>query len=267
MVVITKGLRFHVFLKMNNVRSNFFRTVVIYAVGIFLSFITPGHVGDFSKIYYLKKEYSVDYLDGIMMNVIDRLFDFTILFSISWIVLIRIFDMVSIYNYLLYAVIILLTAGIVLKYNKEILNWLAEKASKLFKKEKLAGRGKPSAINLLSTKTLIPFSLSLIPNFIIFYQLFYIAYLLNLQENFILLSSMLSLASIVSMIPVTILGLGTRDATFITVLGSLGYNKAISLSLSFSFFLFNNIAVLLVGLLFFLFYKRSAPEIKPGEER
>lgn len=257
LIVLTKGLRFHVYLKINNINSRFYDTTLIYAVGIFLSFITPGHVGDFSKVIYIKNLYNVGYKNGVFLNIIDRFFDLFVLILFSLFILDTLFDLRGIIIYSFIILFMISFLFLFVKYSNGIIGWFEKKIKRLLKKDFGDLQTNNEPLKLISIKTLLPLTLSFISNLIIFYQLYFISTSLQIKAEFINLSSILALANIVSMLPITILGLGTRDATFISIMGLQGYTPASAFSLSFSFFLFNNIGVLLIGLLLFLVYKKS----------
>jgi len=108
---------------------------------------------------------------------------------------------------------------------------------------------------LFSRKLVLPALLSVIPNGLIFFQMVLINQILQTPIAPLTIVGILALGNLISMLPVTISGLGTRDATFVYLLAKQGIQATQAMTLSLAFFLFNNLGILLLGLLLFLIFK------------
>lgn len=260
LIIISKGFRFHILLRNNNIKSNIKDTTIIYSIGIFLSFITPGHVGDFSKMFYLKSINRVSYENGFIINIVDRLFDLSVLILFSFFC---ISDTLHSKLGLLVVFLLLLTIIIFYLIFKNIVplirllkRLLIKLRIKIFSKNEITQDSQPP-FDVSIRKIGLPWAISLVPNIMIFYQGYYIANILAININFLYISGIFALANIISLVPITILGLGTRDATLITMLKPFGYSSVVALSISFSYFLFNTVGVMLICFIMFLFYRKS----------
>jgi len=83
LIILSKSIRFKNILSLYNVTVSLQENILIYGSGMYLSTITPGRFGDFSKIFYLKHYTGCDYKKGLYINILDRLFDLTILLLTS----------------------------------------------------------------------------------------------------------------------------------------------------------------------------------------
>ena len=88
---------------------------------------------------------------------------------------------------------------------------------------------------------------------IYFLQTFFIARSIGLGLDYLTIAMVVSIAILVGFIPVTIAGLGTREAVFIFLLGRFGISSASALSFAF---LYNLVYIVCVGLISAVFWMR-----------
>lgn len=247
-IILTKTLRFHTILTLYSVSIPFLKSLLIYGGGMFLGTITPGRLGDFSKIFYLKRISGCDFKKGLFVNVIDRLFDLGLLIIIAFGAMYWIFNFRSI---LLYLIFLLLFFFMIILFRKQVGQYISAIFLKLFKVP-LTGTDIQKILNL---KLLFPFFFTTIPYALIFYQMIYIANCTSFNINPFYLIGTLTLGNLVSLLPISISGLGTREAVFMATLSKIGLTAGQAVSLSLSFFLLNNFSILMISLFLFLILK------------
>lgn len=245
LIVLTKSIRFHSILSIYKIAIGFYHTILIYGSGIYLGTITPGRLGDFSKVLYLKHYSGCNYTKGLFVNIIDRIFDLialllTSIFALIWLLKIKaLLTLIIIFIIIIFLLII---------YRSWIINYFLKIISKLTKYD-LTGYDFNKITNL---KLWIPLSYTIIAYGLIYYQMIYIAQVIGFEINPFLLIGTLALGNVVSLIPISISGLGTRDAVFIAMLSKIGLSPAQAVSLSLSFFLLNNFSIMIIGFVMFL---------------
>jgi len=252
LVILTKALRFQILAKRFSIPIDLKKSTIIYGSSMFFSTITPGRVGDFIKVFYLKNLYGSSLRKGIYLSFVDRIFDLVTiaifaLFGLALIIPVRI-------------IVSGCLAGLGLIF---ILYIFGKKyLAKLFTKTtvRIGQRFKVNLDNIdfsqiLSRKLIAPAVFSLIPNCLIFLQMIFISHISQIAVRPLAITGILALGNLISMLPVTISGLGTRDAAFVYLLAKQGIPATQALTLSLSFFLFNNLGILLFGLMLFLVYK------------
>jgi uncharacterized membrane protein YbhN (UPF0104 family) len=78
---LAKGVRWFALLRMGAVRYPLGRALAAYQASAFLAFVTPGRVGDLAKAAYLKRDLGTPWAAGLASTLADRLLD---LFALAW---------------------------------------------------------------------------------------------------------------------------------------------------------------------------------------
>ncbi len=257
LVILTKAYRFQLLAGHFDVQLRLSSSTIIYGSGMFLSTITPGRLGDFAKVFYLKNSTGCSYQKGIYLSFMDRIFDLITLTVFA------LFGLAQFVAWRIILIFLLIFIGLVLLSTFLFKNYLLKIITRL-----LNGIGKRLRLSfsniepgvLVSSRLILPLILSLLPNGIIFYQMIYINQISQIAVTPLDMIGILAFGNLISMLPITISGLGTRDATFVYLLAQKGIASAAALSLSLSFFLFNNLGILFFGMILFLIFKPQIHE-------
>lgn len=258
-VILTKALRFKILAGKYSVPIDLKKSTIIYGSSMFFSTITPGRVGDFIKIFQLKNLYHTSLPKGAYLSIVDRIFDLLTIALVSLFGLALIIPVKIIIGSLLIGLILVFSililgrkylAGMVFQF----VVWVGKRLK--FDLENV------ETPQLFSRRLVMPGLFSLIPNGLIFLQMILIAKISRVAIQPLEITGILALGNLISMLPVTISGLGTRDATFVYLLAKQGIPSTQALTLSLSFFLFNNLGILFFGLLLFLIFK---PKMQVGQ--
>jgi len=252
LVILTKAWRFKILAGRYSVPIDLQKSTVIYGSSMFFSTITPGRVGDFIKVFYLKNLYGSSLRKGIYLSLVDRLFD------LLTIALFAMFGLALIIPVRIIVTACLVGLGLIL-----LLYIFGKKYFTKLMTGFIAGLGRRLKINLdnvdlsllFSRRLILPAIFSLIPNGLIFCQMIFISHISQTAIAPLSIIGILALGNLISMLPVTISGLGTRDAAFVYLLARQGIPATQAMTLSLSFFLFNNLGILFFGLLLFLIFK------------
>jgi len=256
-IILSKSIRFKNILSFYNISISLRQIILIYGSGMYLSTITPGRLGDFSKIFYLKHYTGCDYKKGLYVNILDRLFDLTILLLTSLIGLFWIINPRKLV--ILFAILIVLITFFIL-FGKQIAKIILTKVLNTLKNHSNISVNEIEISKLLNIKLAIPLLITIIPYALIYYQMIYISKITGFYINPYLLIGTLAIGNVVSLIPISISGLGTREAVFVTMLSKAGLSATQAISLSLSFFLLNNFGIMVIGLIMFLILKPKTPD-------
>lgn len=185
----------------------------MYGAGLFLSLIIPGRIGDFSKIMYLKKDnHSLN--KAFLGNLLDKLFD---LFFLAFLALLGIlyfptvsyppFNFNYFLKYILAAIFILLPVALFfyLKKREATANFIFETKNELKK---------------FGIKNILEISLfTVLSLFSYFLLVYFIAVSIGIQNiGFLYISFSAVFIIFATIIPVSILGVGTREAALLILL-------------------------------------------------
>jgi uncharacterized protein (TIRG00374 family) len=231
----------------------------INTAGLFYGFITPGRLGDFSVVYYLKKMGHPS-TESVAATLIDRVLDVIALFMVC---LLGMYVFPSVFNgrftfacvlisFILVAFAILWDRyfgkkTIMIYWNKFASNRGAQSkiTDKILKAIEDVLTSLPKCLNK-NRFTIISITL------LIWVALFFSRYLLvkslQVEMNIGYLVYCIATSMLVTMVPVSIGGFGTRDAVLIYFFSHRGYEKELALVLSF-YIVVSYIFTLLIGLL------------------
>ena len=226
MVLFLKSVRWKVLLKAENcdysIISSFFAYMSSYTIGL----LTPGRIGEIARLYYVREDKGLSMFRSFKSIVTDRIFDLALLFWFGSAGLLFFYEVLGERSTIIY----LLVSGLVLF----VLWLLGTLVLKVMKSErKLVLFLKESWTEMFELMMLIPWCLTLLS-----YLLFYVAnwlilYSLGYHLSLIEVGFILSIMSLVTLIPITLAGFGTREASLVFLFGfySLSPEAAIVFSL------------------------------------
>ena len=236
--ILLRVFRWNLILKKLGIVYPLITTLNIYWIGIFYGTLTPGKAGDLVKLIYLKADRH-PLGDGVVSIILDRLSD---LATIVLIGALASFTFLAWSSTLKIGIFVLLAAGGIYLLLFTDLFWRL--GSKLLAGgvatalgTRLAGLRK--RIFTVGRNLLLPLILlSLAAWAITFLMGYCIAKALGLSIPYLSICGIISLSSIVAILPISISGIGTRDGVIIILFAGIGFPKeaavAFSLLLLFS---------------------------------
>lgn len=259
---IIRSLRWRVILSSLNISISRAKSLSLYFAGGFMGIITPGHIGEVIKVYFLKhKGHSA--FRSLFSVILDRVIDIVVLLVLGFLVFIFFLRQIGIYIAL---VGIILAAGVVFifmllnpdSYLHKLFGTLIQKIIPIdfnhynkftFKK---FWRG----IKELRKKDTFLFLIYLVIGWsFYFYARYAISEALGLNLSLLQVVIVSVLSTIVALLPISVAGIGTREITTIYVFGLFGVNK--EAAVLFSLFVFT-INITSVALGFIPYIRESA---------
>lgn len=209
-------------LKRQKIRVSFLYSIKNFFIGYFYGFITPGGFGGYTRSLYLSKE-SGEPLAKCLSNIVTfNTIEFLALLSFGFF---GALFLSRIYPYLFIIIIIVVIVVLVLyifffKWSQshflfeKILNWpLFSKITKRLQDSLESFHKDVPTLN----DAILPFSLSLTGWLLKFVLLYFVAKLFNISIPFVSFILMLAVADVIASIPISIYGIGTREAALITM--------------------------------------------------
>ena len=124
---IIKSVRWNLILKNQNYKITFIETFLIYSASTYFGIITPGRIGDFLKVIYLKNIKGIEISKGFPSVLIDRIFDFYLLIIFGSIGIIK-FDIdgkfFQFFNFILFAMILFPLLALNKKFIRLVMLWI-----------------------------------------------------------------------------------------------------------------------------------------------
>ncbi len=229
-----------------------------YTLGVAFGSVTPGKAGDLIKVLDLKKVIGMETKQGISLSIFDKIIDLLILFGAGLICLIIISVIFSekinlTWIIALLVIVLSLAVFFLTKPSRKIFNHILssmkfipqnirdkilEIYNTFFDIIGAVGKNK-NFINYLFLTILSWLMLFSIPYF------YAKSISLNVSIYYILLFIPVTLS--IEVLPITMLGIGTRDATMILLFSLISITKEQSVILSMMFLVFANFPIILIG--------------------
>ena len=240
LIYFLKSFRWKLLLQSQNINYPYRDTFLSFTSSNFIAFITPGRLGEFAKIIYLKNDLGISVSKSVSSVITDRLFDVYILlfFGLYGILITGIGSRLLVVGFVTVCLFIPF-----LLFNKNLLDkWVALISRLPFISRIISSRGegvrqfKEGFLQLVSIR-LIPSGIISIASYLLLYiAAWFIAGSLDMQLNLLNIILVVSVANILSFLPISVSGLGTREAVFVFFLSRIGYTSEQALVFSTLFF-------------------------------
>ena len=231
-----KSFRWNYLLRQQNIFFSYWETFLIYLSSLYIGFITPGRMGEFVKAFYLKSFKNISLSKAFPSVLLDRLFDLYLLIILGFIGILKfnIFGKLSSAFFLLSIIfvmvpLIMLNRNFMKKltkllYNFAVLNKVKGKIEENFQ-DFYNGLYK-----LINPKLLVSGLLTCFGYLLFFIQCYLIVIAIGLSVNFITITLFMAITNLISFIPISISGLGTRDASLIYLFSLIELNPELAVS-------------------------------------
>ncbi len=214
-----------------------------YSGSIFLGLLTPGRLGELVKAFHVKQDCRVSIGRAFSSVLADRIFDLYMLLGVGGLALML--TAAGDHNAWLgiVAAVMGLTGLLVALLSDEAFTWISRLGSRLgrggarlFGPESLV-RDLRGGLKVLPVTSLVAcIVLTIMAYTVFFWQCHLVALSIGIEVGFFPISFAVALGSLVTLLPLSISGIGTREAAIVAYLGSCGveYERA----LGFAFLIF-----------------------------
>lgn len=237
-MLINKSLCWNYIKRKQGIKYSLKDSFLMYCSGLYIGILTPGRIGEISKAFYLKK-------DGHSMGkslvgiVIDRLTDLT--FLLFFITVGSLFLVTTLKKEVLFLVsgIAILTIVFWISFKIGLLKWFIKKLfdklipSKYQESWKINFQDFVNNIKILKTKHWLIIFLITVFSWLFYYlQIYFLAKGLGINISILYLSISATIAGLITLIPISISGIGTRDAALIALFApfAISVEKTIAFS-------------------------------------
>jgi len=246
LMMIFQPIRWNYLKRIQGIKYSVKDSFLIYSAGFFFSSITPGRIGDFAKVFYLKKD-SHSLGKSMVSIIVDRVADVFSLFLFGYLSLLFFFPAIRKEIVLSSFFILIILTFFIFFQKKGILRLIFERVSKIIipdkyqKSWRLNYQDFVNGLKHYQLKNYFVLFLFTLFNWSFYYSsMYFLAKSIGLDNIplFYFIGSV-SLAALAGLIPISIFGLGTRDATLLFFFSALGISpeKTIGFSVLFLFML------------------------------
>jgi len=254
-----KSVRWNYLKRIQNINYSIKNSFIMYCAGILLGIITPGRLGELAKIFYIKKD-GYSYGKSALSIIFDRIFDivFLIVFSVlGMFFFINFFEkgviltIISI-PFIFIILYFVIRNNLIKSFFSKIFNFLIpvkyQKSWQINTQDFIDDWKKFKRQNYIYVIAITSLA------WLIYYcQVFILAKSLNLNIPFLYLAVSVTIAGIVSMIPISYSGIGTRDLILISLFSIISISQEMTIAFS-SLILSTHLIMVVVG--FFCWLKK-----------
>lgn len=242
-----KTVRWQIILAAQGVRYAAWPALLAYFGSLFVGFLTPGRLGEFVKAFHVQHECGVSGALAFATVLADRLFDLLALLVVGTLALLAL-SLTTTDAFAVAATVALLVVPFLLFLNPAIYSLVQRWAQRWGRIGlRLCGpHGWLTEIHL-SLRRLEPLALAAsllltaLAYGVYFGQCYLLALAIDLPAGFRTVTYAVALGSLVTLLPLSISGLGTREAAMIAYLGAAGVSSEAALGFSllvfFTFYL------------------------------
>lgn len=249
-LILLKAWRWRMLLRQQHINYSLVAAYAAYNSSLGAGYATPGRVGEFVKALYLRQDEDVPLGQAISSVVMDRLFDLYLLLMTAWGGMV-IFSLPGPLSTVAVVVLVLGALAPLLILIPVMARRLTVLLMRLLPilgvaryreeiKRTLNGfdRGMEQ---LLSIRLLFPLLVTGVAYAVFYLQCYLIALALRLPLSYAYAAFCVSIASLLALLPISISGLGVRDATFLALLLPLGVTAELAISYSLLILLVFNV--------------------------
>jgi uncharacterized protein (TIRG00374 family) len=250
LAILLKVQRWQIMLRARGHRYASKDAWLAFCASLYLGMVTPGRVGDALRVQYLRHDLGVRYAEGIASVVMDRLCDLHVLAALVTLALFG-------YGHALGASLASLSWAVVAVTLLCPLVLLVPGVSeRLFSRvyRRFAGTGDDGLSHFLGAlraqlgrPLLQTVPLTVVCFLVTFVQGFLVARALHIPLSYVDVMYLLSVASLLGLLPVSVSGLGVRELFFSLVFPSLGHTQAEAVSYGLLVFFVVYVASAVVG--------------------
>ena len=237
-VFIIRSLRWREILKIQSINLSIRDSFSIYLIGIFFGVITPGKIGEIVKIHYLKKK-GFPIKESIISTIFDRLFDVLFLFIVAFFGIIYFSNLFSVKHLNVLSLMLFLLLSLILTIiSRSLIYQIIKKFTSILElgyQEKLAiGFHKlDKSISRYNSIHMLKYIIYTLSSFLFYIlQIKLLAASIGIKLNYTLTTAISGALSAITLIPITIMGVGTRDILLITIFENIGGNPESAIALS-----------------------------------
>lgn len=236
------------------------RTYLAVLSSLYLGMVTPGRIGDLLRIQYVKHDIGVPYTEGLATTLMDRFCDLYVLAAVVALGAVHFASALSAdlanITWAAVALAILAPSAFLLKGPVELLTrllsklttrWHASVTALLDALRGLVGRSLVGAV----ARTVASFAVGFLLGWLV-------ARALGIDLSYVDVASLLATTSLLSLIPISVSGVGVRELFLALVFPALGLLPAQGVALGIMVFVCNHMAIVVAG---FIAWQLAPPPV------
>lgn len=239
-----KVCRWKYILRLQGIEYPFFDSLVSYLGGVFAGLVSPGRTGEMIKAVYLRNEKQVTVGRGVASVFLDRLFDFYVLAMLGYWGVFHFFSLShKLFSLCAFFVMFILFPALIMSNNflfKRVAEALYNLMFLKLDNRLFTGQIKEFLgavkISIVGRGIWLPIVFTALSYAFHFLESFLLARLLLIDISFLTIVCFISISNIACLLPVTILGMGTRELSLVSLFSLVGLKAESAIAYSFILF-------------------------------
>lgn len=257
-ILYIKAFRWHLLLRQKDIQFSPQKSYIAYLTSFFIGLLTPGRFGEIVKIYYVRSLPNAGLFNSFQTVIADRFYDLYFLLAAGLTSYLLIFK--EHHPHLVRAALVAFPAAL-------FLLWLLLKAWRPSNPSQGIFGFLHGSLNLLTgPSSLLPWLSTLVAYLTYFLQSWFIARSLQLNIDFLSLSAIMVLTSVVLLLPITWAGMGTREFSLVMLMALYGISSEQALAFSLLQFTSSFLIGGLTGLIFWFYMPIPQAELRKDYE-
>ncbi len=244
LLVYLKSVRWNLLMRDQGVKLPLLETFYVYLWGFYFGVVTPGRIGEASKAIYTQDKF--DTLGESFVSIfVDRVYDVAIRFVLLFILYPLYSDLFAFQFIGFFILVLLIAIGIVILVRLRSIRNIVVKFSKFVLPQKYYPSIKNNissfvndTVRMIAHRKLIVFSALLTVLAFLCYCIIAYAILrsFHIRMDFIYNIFCIVVSGLAAIVPISISGLGVREAVMIYLFGNIGLNTEAAVLFSLSIF-------------------------------
>jgi hypothetical protein len=239
-----KVVRWQLMLRARGIHYETKAAWIAFSSSLYLAMTTPGRVGDVLRVQYLKHDVGVTYAEGLASVVMDRLFDLYVLAAFVAVAMLRYSSVLSGDLWLVsWAVVIATVLGPLVLLVPGLAERLMSRAYARLAKDAEADGLRAQ----VSRRLVVTVPLTVVSFLVGFGQGWLAARALGIPISFFDAVCLLAVANLMGLLPISMSGVGIREAFFAIVFPAIGLSAAQGVAFGLFVFFVVYIALAVIG--------------------
>lgn len=246
-----KVLRWDVLLTVRDIHYPRRRQYGAFLSSLYLGMLTPGRLGDVLRVQYLKRDLGVSYAEGLASVVMDRIADLYVLVVFTALGVLRFSSiLVGDVAIIAWTTVALTILGPLVLFVPGLAETVAQVVWKRVSSldptglttflTALRAQARPRALLRTVPLTVVAFLVN-------YGQAWLMAQSLGLSLSYYDVMCLLSIASLLALLPISVSGVGVRELFFAVAFPVLGYSAETGIAFGVLFFTVNHLVLILAG--------------------
>jgi hypothetical protein len=264
-ILAVKSYRWKILLQGEGIDYHPFKAFSAYLASFTIGIVTPGRIGEIARLYYVREDSPVDFYEAFKTVVADRIFDLTTLFVLGTSgVLFYVKALGDLPGYM-YGLIVFLTFVLLYAIAWFVINGLLK--TKTFGRYHILKFIRDTWFLVINKKSLKCWIITVMAYLVYFVTAGWIFEALKINFSLIEVAFILSIMSLVTIIPISVAGFGTREASLVILLAQYGISTESALSFSLLQFLAFFLWGAIIGTIFWILKPVSLKLVKEDSLR